>query len=553
MTITRQSHRRSVRAVLLSLVVGILSMSLVVTLPSVAEAATNYGATAEANVAAGTGAFSLGCDITAAKAISNSTTPNTSWIRYTANCDRNAALASEMAVTIGSLTVAVVFQGSTSAGAACSYTGSWSGVDSPGNASSTPNDPTCAVGSVCLDWHLDEKFYPDPDASQTCVPMPIPEPAGFVTGTCATFSASQPVPHPDQAAFYGSWPTNTLGEPVDYSITALQSRTDKFVHLYVVTTSLNDPGSVDVTPLDGATGYSIGPQGAASYINLTATGTLNGTQLPWVNTRNGQEYINAGLPTTAGQYQINRPVVGYGYYLDDVGGTATTNPVALPQVNSLGKLGLNNPGACEFYWGQKIASTPSDNYDEPQTATNLGATPPPDNPPDTNTGGSASTGDAGCGFSISDPTTWASAGICQLVGLIHDLISAIGHIAGDMASAILGGLGNVLQDLLVPANPPSFSDVHLTMPDGWVPSMPALSDGTCGAVTLPSLSLGHLAGASPATTLFNTCDDPWPNVRTFTYWGLLALGMVTIVRATFRMIMASVGMGVEVGAGGDDE
>jgi hypothetical protein len=104
----------------------------------------------------------------------------------------------------------------------------------------------------------------------------------------------------------------------------------------------------------------------------------------------------------------------------------------------------------------------------------------------------------------------------------------------------------------VPPAAPGFADVPSPLPAGWLPSLPALSDGSCGAVTMPELSMGFHGGHFGPVTMFNTCNAPWPLVRTFTYNGMLALVLVSVCRAAFRAVMNALGMGVEAVGGGDD-
>jgi hypothetical protein len=105
----------------------------------------------------------------------------------------------------------------------------------------------------------------------------------------------------------------------------------------------------------------------------------------------------------------------------------------------------------------------------------------------------------------------------------------------------------------VPTTAPSWSDVQSPLPAGWLPALPSLGAASCGAVTMPHLTLGYKSWGVGPTQLFNTCTDPWPLVRTFTYNGLLALLLVTVAWQGFRAVTSGVGMGVNIGGGGDDE
>lgn len=104
----------------------------------------------------------------------------------------------------------------------------------------------------------------------------------------------------------------------------------------------------------------------------------------------------------------------------------------------------------------------------------------------------------------------------------------------------------------VPKNAPSFSDVPSPLPAGWLPSLPNLGASSCGPVSMPSLDLGYRDWTVGSTQLFDTCAAPWPLVRTFTYNGLLALLLVTVVWKAFRAVTSGVGMGVSTGGGSDE-
>lgn len=106
----------------------------------------------------------------------------------------------------------------------------------------------------------------------------------------------------------------------------------------------------------------------------------------------------------------------------------------------------------------------------------------------------------------------------------------------------------------VPKSWPNFGSVPNPLPPGWIPSFVDLPDGQCGVVTMPSLNLGNLLPATGARTLFDTCAQPWPLVRSVSYYGCLALGMVTVGNRAYRAVMTALGMAVEYSGspGGDD-
>ena len=148
-------------------------------------------------------------------------------------------------------------------------------------------------------------------------------------------------------------------------------------------------------------------------------------------------------------------------------------------------IGVTDPGNCEFYWGAQVAVT-GDGRDQP--IQNISTTPPDPTPPDP-------VSDSSCGFSITDPSTWAGAGICELVKAIRGLVDIMQTMLGvlqELASAIAGpivnaisglitSLANLLQAMLIPD--PSSWDIA-SVKDQWDSRPPgSLVDGMYASVT----------------------------------------------------------------------
>lgn len=105
----------------------------------------------------------------------------------------------------------------------------------------------------------------------------------------------------------------------------------------------------------------------------------------------------------------------------------------------------------------------------------------------------------------------------------------------------------------VPKDLPDFRSVGSPLPAGWLPELPNFGESECGPLTMPKLELGYKGWDVGPTELVNTCDRPWPLVRTFTYYGLLALTLVTVVWQSFRAVTSGLGMGVSTGPGGGED
>lgn len=426
-----------------------------------------------------------------------------------------------------------------------------------------PATTGCNITKMCMYVHAVHNNLPDESFGTDCASIglgslpPIQPPTP--DGVCTAFSVT-PVRAgsriPSNFGGVGSRP-DLVDLYVHEKITSKVAQDDSAkLAIYVVIALAN--GTYDTSFFWGDTGFAGGigavldadwwPEGMA--LGFSNTGAIYKTTDAW-NSNGGP-----------------RKVVGMGVVWSPMS-TVWANKTARPQDATGGLVGVNDPGNCQFYWGQKVASISGSDTDEPAGPLPVEATPPPTDDPGT----PADVGDDGCGFSFTDPSTWAGGGMCELVGAIGGMVSvlknmlaklgeilnAIGGLAGNIASAITGALSGILADLFVPTSPPSFTDIAVNVPPGWSPSLPDLGDGSCGKVTMPQLDLGYAEPIKPdrghvaAHELFDTCDSPWPLVRTFTYNGALALVLVSVVRLAFRALMTALGMAVESKAAGDED
>jgi len=104
----------------------------------------------------------------------------------------------------------------------------------------------------------------------------------------------------------------------------------------------------------------------------------------------------------------------------------------------------------------------------------------------------------------------------------------------------------------VPTDFPAFTAIDSPLPEGWLPSLPGIAEGSCGVLTLPSISLGPLMDSTGSMTLVDTCDAPWPLVRGVVYYGLLTVGLVIAGTRGFAAATTALGMNVDTGTSGDD-
>lgn len=100
-----------------------------------------------------------------------------------------------------------------------------------------------------------------------------------------------------------------------------------------------------------------------------------------------------------------------------------------------------------------------------------------------------------------------------------------------------------LKCLWIPKTWPDVGTMTSPIPPGWLPTLPALSGGTCGVVNMPSLNLGPLLSGTPTGKLFDTCE--WSAARNVTYYGTLALLLVVTGRRAFGAVMDAMGMQIK--------
>lgn len=275
-------------------------------------------------------------------------------------------------------------------------------------------------------------------------------------------------------------------------------------------------------------------------------------------------------------------LIGYGY---TVGGAGPIDPwsssTSEPSSPSLVGLSIATGTYCGFYWGSTIRTTggPSATPIGPADGSTGGPPPPPPAPPPVPS-------DTGCGFSLTDPSTWAGAGICALVGLFRQMIgllqtvanwlsniaSTLTGLAASIGSAIVNALqslitslGSLLQSLFVPS--PGFYDGKVqSVKHAWDNTAPwtiFAAVGTVGSAlsipdpggscTGPPLSFVNPLGHSSVTVHpFSACSGGSATLATITRAGLSVGVWVAAVLLAFRVLAASVGVAVAFGKSGDE-
>ena len=118
------------------------------------------------------------------------------------------------------------------------------------------------------------------------------------------------------------------------------------------------------------------------------------------------------------------------------------------------KPGTTDPARCVFYLGEQLVDVSGATWDDPYA---LGGNTSPAAPVDdaVTPGAPADprSPDEGCGFELSDPGSWASAGMCALVGLIGNVIDLLVQLlaaVSDLAGAIGRAISDLFMTLFVP-------------------------------------------------------------------------------------------------------
>lgn len=301
----------------------------------------------------------------------------------------------------------------------------------------------CSITTVCADFDGDShtsmagfgRLTGDPD----CVPINIGGPdsvdGSADNGQCTSGTVVRPrldgAPYQDP----GDGNDSTWRQAVQFS---MGSKSGNWV-FYTVTVLADGSGGSSPVPagdLEGGATPMVKARlsgGGSVFVaapSFNQTGDFAQTTHPALSVfhMNG---LSAG-------YLATHRVIGAGYFKRT--NNALTVDGTVGNDTNGGLVGITDPGRCAFYWGDKIALTANTDVDEPSgTVDTSGGVPPVEPPSDVE----PPTADTSCqGFSFTDPSSWAGAGICQLVKLIGALIDAIGHI--------LDGLVDILMAAFVP-------------------------------------------------------------------------------------------------------
>lgn len=215
-------------------------------------------------------------------------------------------------------------------------------------------------------------------------------------------------------------------------------------------------------------------------------------------------------------------LVGAGYWYKK--GVSETQPgeplhVAGLQESVAGSMyGVTKPSACRWYFGPKIVREPlPDNADVPYGAYDGdGVVPVVEEPETLPVEDPGPADEPGCdGFSFTDPSSWAGAGICVMVKALR----AIFYVLSDLLAAIGGIVGGLLDGIaaLFMPDPQSFQDARDAMDFSDDPAITAWTDTLDGSDffnTGPQAAQRNVEGGAavpsmiPGVLLSGGCQGP---------------------------------------------
>lgn len=329
----------------------------------------------------------------------------------------------------------------------------------------------CNVNRVCYAFVLDG--WGDDKEHRGCQSVAVggPNPTAPSPPNCTDGTVVKPQTGQAFQQVTGSGSFNTFSQwqrPVTVSVTS-KAATNMRWQPYVITKVPGNTGQYSiyygapgtdglplVTPVEIDLG---GPRESPTIVapSVTQTWTMHATASRSGRVGFGGDSGPAPAPETG--YQV----IGYGIYRvygqtftisNDTWAEADVRQAFPPNWKPY-KIGVSKPSECAYYWGQKITNIPADNTDEPLGPVDppgyvdpgpggSSTEPTPDNAPEPQP-------DTGCGFSVTDPSTWASAGICALVGLIGNVIDALMDIlkaVKGLGAAIVNGITAALTGMV---------------------------------------------------------------------------------------------------------
>lgn len=374
--------------------------------------------------------------------------------------------AGGFAVDESASTISISFQGVGDSGACTYETGSFSMTRGAASAISTGTG--CKVTQACLSGHIVRHGMPDGDMGPDCVTVDLgvlPGIAQAQKGTCPGVSV---VTNPGVTALQQESYFTTRFETasVQLKVTDGASRYFRLQPVFRLVGPTDPWGAGQQANTYGLLPHGVGDPYAGDLYRgsawATSTQVAAGASAT-ITTKYGIDSYTPSGKTFTREYQL----MGLELWASTGTGVPDNQLLQTPQgptwdsSHLLGVSGAYSPSICTLWFSSTViaasgtgvtadATTPSWGLSDDGTGAGTGGstgstTPPATTPPPTP--------DAGCNFSIGDPTTWAAGGMCAVVGLIGRAVSILGSIASGvagLAAEIASGLLDMLKTALVP-------------------------------------------------------------------------------------------------------
>lgn len=289
-------------------------------------------------------------------------------------------------------------------------------------------------------------FWEDSATAETvCESWPVggPEPAENSSGVCDWADVAPPVIGETEYRKFppgGQYDAHAWQTKVTLTFTPKSGAPAGVWRAYSVLDKYDSPAwQNNVTSAGYASAPNTGGRGIQAYfLQPTAPAGAPVTVTMWAQVSKGTS--NYFTPSPPAGVQVDAAVIGAGiHFLPSGVSSVSTNARYSDSTSADARVGKTSPTECAFYWGAKIADKigPDASLAEPLGELSSGEPSPGNGSPTEPTDQpEAPTGGDPCTFDFTDPSTWASAGICQLVGLIGALLEVIAGIP----AAILDGL-----------------------------------------------------------------------------------------------------------------
>lgn len=376
-------------------------------------------------------------------------------------------------------TTTVTFKG---AGVSTGWsTTTWEPNESFSTSFPGPQSLSTSITEVCVsgDYQRDNTWSPDMHFSGSgCAALDMGAPGQVAEDPteCVMGSVEQPIihgdpvwgPHPNETGGSGDRNFYAWWQEVEISVTSLDPETEWFPYAVVEATDpertsppagaawgIGDHAGIHTTvgtSPDGALLWTaladVGSQWHTPPGRITGSGTKRffvqlSAKTSWPTPEPGDPWEP---PDPIGQVGELHGLGAFVIYRNSFGTAPTIQAGVLTEAttpsDSGRKAGLTHGGLCAFYWGEPVADRPDDDYAVPVgDPLREGGMPPgtpeppvldpvPDPEPE-------------CEFSLSDPSSWLSGGMCSLVGLFAKALQVLGQILGAIAGlpvALLEGL-----------------------------------------------------------------------------------------------------------------